>query len=218
MSTKIILDKFCLRQFVKSVSSSSFIDFDSKEFEKIVNEKYIQSLNVMKEKNINIKDFDNNPILKSGYASFCKHIFIENFVKNLTPSAIEITTENESLIKTAYEARTEKELPVLRRFIQKTDLKTELKNAKYLDIILYSKEQISKENEAMNEKDENKDIDYDFGIISIKPQDVDYEQPMDPITMMRNALGKEEGGSGIPLDREKYLQSVSFWEKHVILK
>jgi len=24
---------------------------------------------------------------------------------------------------------------------------------------------------------------------------------MDPITMMRNALGKAEGGSGVPLDR-----------------
>ena len=26
---------------------------------------------------------------------------------------------------------------------------------------------------------------------------------MPPITMMRNALGKEEGGSGVKLDREK---------------
>ena len=28
-----------------------------------------------------------------------------------------------------------------------------------------------------------------WGIISIKPQMVDYELPMNPITMMRNALG-----------------------------
>jgi hypothetical protein len=27
------------------------------------------------------------------------------------------------------------------------------------------------------------------------------ETPMEPITMMRNALGKTEGGSGVPLDR-----------------
>lgn len=59
--------------------------------------------------------------------------------------------------------------------------------------------------------DPNKDIDYDWGIISIKPQDVDYEIPMLPITMMRNAVGKEEGGSGVPLVRELYLQSVEFW-------
>lgn len=31
---------------------------------------------------------------------------------------------------------------------------------------------------------------------------------MDPITMMRNALGVEEGGSGVKLSRDKYLESV----------
>lgn len=51
----------------------------------------------------------------------------------------------------------------------------------------------------MGNVDPNKDIDYDFGIISVKPQDVPHETPMDPITMMRNALGKEEGGSGVKL-------------------
>jgi len=33
---------------------------------------------------------------------------------------------------------------------------------------------------------------------------IDTEIVMDPITMMRNALGKEEGGSGVTLDREAY--------------
>ena len=32
-------------------------------------------------------------------------------------------------------------------------------------------------------------------------QDEEYETPMQPITMLRNALGKEEGGSGVPLER-----------------
>ncbi len=40
------------------------------------------------------------------------------------------------------------------------------------------------------------------------------ETPMAPITMMRNALGVEEGGSGVPLDREAYLRSVAFWSTH----
>ena len=34
---------------------------------------------------------------------------------------------------------------------------------------------------------------------------------MDPITMMRNALGKAEGGFGVPLAREKYMESVKYW-------
>jgi hypothetical protein len=41
---------------------------------------------------------------------------------------------------------------------------------------------------------------------------------MDPITMMRNALGKEHGGSGVGLDRQKYMESVQFWTKHAIVK
>ena len=44
------------------------------------------------------------------------------------------------------------------------------------------------------------------GLISIKAQTVDYEIPMNPITMMRNALGKANGleleawalGCGVP--------------------
>ena len=46
-----------------------------------------------------------------------------------------------------------------------------------------------------------------WGIISVKAQSVDYELPMQPITMMRNALGKEEGGSGVGMDRDKYKES-----------
>ena len=61
------------------------------------------------------------------------------------------------------------------------------------------------------------ELDYDWGIISIKFQDCDFEIPMDPITAMRNALGPKEGGSGVPLDREAYLKSVEFWKNHVVL-
>lgn len=57
----------------------------------------------------------------------------------------------------------------------------------------------------MGQTDPNRDIDYDYGIVSVKFEDEMKETPMDPITMMRNALGKSEGGSGVPLNREKYL-------------
>jgi hypothetical protein len=70
----------------------------------------------------------------------------------------------------------------------------------------------------MGKVDPNKDIDYDFGIVSVKFEDEKKETPMDPITMMRNALGKAEGGSGVPLDRVKYMESVKFWEKRALVK
>ena len=47
-----------------------------------------------------------------------------------------------------------------------------------------------------------------------QPQDGPAETPMQPITMLRNALGKEEGGSGVPLDRAKYAASVAYWSAH----
>lgn len=58
---------------------------------------------------------------------------------------------------------------------------------------------------------ENINKDFDWGVISIKPQNENFELQMDPITMMRNALGVEYGGSGVPLEKEKYLDSVKFW-------
>jgi Protein of unknown function (DUF3228) len=41
---------------------------------------------------------------------------------------------------------------------------------------------------------------------------------MQPITIMRNALGIEEGGSGVPLNREKYIESTAFWVENVAIK
>ncbi len=70
----------------------------------------------------------------------------------------------------------------------------------------------------MGTKDPNADVDYDYGIISVKPQDVDNELPMQPITIMRNALGKEYGGSGVPLVEEKYRASVKFWSEFALIK
>ena len=34
---------------------------------------------------------------------------------------------------------------------------------------------------------------------------------------MRNALGKEEGGSGVPIDRAAYAKSVEYHERHAPL-
>jgi len=53
--------------------------------------------------------------------------------------------------------------------------------------------------------------------VSIKAQNVDSELPMQPITVMRNALGKDQGGSGVPLDREAYMKSYEYWNKHATI-
>ena len=117
--------------------------------------------------------------------------------------------------RTGYAARTEKELAVLERWFPKESV--ELPVAKYLDIILYSRAQVIEECKEMNEEFTLGD-DIEWGIVAIKAQDEDYETPMTPITMLRNALGKSEGGSGVPLEREKYLQSVKYWSTRATTK
>ena len=153
--------------------------------------------------------------LKPGYAPFCKHLFMENFT-TATSGTAEITEENKGKLESGYEARRENELAVLARWFPKDSFKADV--AKYLDIILYSKDQVQEENKAMGTEDPNKDIDYKYAIISVKPQDVDHELPMQPITMMRNSLGKEYGGSGVPFDQDKYKESVEYWQKNALIK
>eukprot|EP01080_Neovahlkampfia_damariscottae_P008997 gene8997-1096_t len=189
------LDKFCFRQFEENYTGS--------RIENISKEDFINKINELFE--------TNNYKLKDGYAPFCKHVFVPNFC-GAKVSVLEITKENEHLLETGYQSRTPKELPVLVRWFPKEKIKIE--EAKFLDVILYSREQIIKENEAIGEKNTDEEP---WGVISVKSQNEDFETPMNPITMMRNALGKEEGGSGVPLDRLKYQESVDYWKNHAII-
>ena len=58
----------------------------------------------------------------------------------------------------------------------------------------------------------------EWGIVAILGQSHGNEEPMHPETMIRNALGIKQGGSGVPLNKEKYLKSVEFWDKNVTVK
>lgn len=202
---KVILDEFVYKQFDKT-KVKNYIDYPINDFESKLNE-IIQT---------------EHPVLKDGYADFCKHIFINNFVKGFKPRCLEINDETSKLIKTSYDARRESELPVLIRYIPIDSIDfNKIEDAKLIDIILYSKQQVLIEMKAMKEEpkkiEDMEKKDFDYGVVGIKPQNVDYELPMLPITMMRNALGVEEGGSGIKLDRQKYKESVNYWEKNVLI-
>ena len=142
---KIVLDPFCYPAFEpKDENTPAAVEFDKEEFTVRVNEFYVT-----------YKDTK----LIDGYAPFWKHLFIENFTTAKTGTA-EITPENESLLKTGYEARRDNELAVLCRWFDKTQFTPQV--AKYLDIILYSNEQVQEENKAMGTEDPNKHIDYDY--------------------------------------------------------
>jgi hypothetical protein len=85
-------------------------------------------------------------------------------------------------------------------------------------VVLYSREQLLKEHSAGEYKDEPLYFDADWGVVAILGQMSSDEEPMKPITMMRNALGISEGGSGVTIDRERYTQSVEFWSKNATVK
>ncbi len=180
------LDAFAGRQFNEHYSGGNKIDPKfKKDFADKVNELY----DTGKYK------------LHDGYAPFCKHLFLPNWT-GAEVSVLPITVDNEHFIRSAYQSRRAEELPVLARWFPRELVSKYVTEAKYLDIILYSREQIKKESEDLptgEAAEENVD-DIPWGIISIKAQDEDHETPMQPITAMRNALGRDQGGSGVPID------------------
>lgn len=192
----LVMDAFALRQFNNPSYAGSQIFFDPVEFEAKVNEAYEGGL----------------PLV-DGYAPFCKHIFVPNFC-GAKCGYVPLSDEIVPLVRSGYEARTPQELPVLTQWVDAKDITAPV--ATHLDVILYSREQINNENTAMGRP--ISDSTAPWGIISIKTQMCGHELPMQPITMMRNALGKEEGGSGVKLDKVEYLNSVMFWSKHVPIK
>lgn len=140
-----------------------------------------------------------------GYAPLCSLRFYNNW----TDARLGITKIGVGIIhgiRSEYEARHEGELPVLVRYMVGSRLDPV---AKYLCVIVYDKEQMAKEGTV---------IDGDCAVVNILRLSELVEPPLPPITMMRNALGVSEGGSGVPLNRQKYMESVEFWSKHVAIK
>lgn len=215
IGSHVTLDPFCFKQFPPPYSprpSPTFSSTTPQELTKRVDD-FIAA-----------NGKGGEACLKPGYAPFCKHVFIPNFTEAVV-STLPITPDILPHIRTKYEARTPKELPVLVRYIPLSLVpnvasKSDLPRAKFLDVILYSREQINKESEAMGKAVEMAPDGSPlpgWGIVSIKPQDVEKELPMNPITAMRNALGREYGGSGREILKEEYMEAVAFWDENVVI-
>ena len=145
---------------------------------------------------------NDHPPLKvlDGYAPFCKLHVHRNWTSTRC-LAVPVNDDNRHLLRSDYEARNSDELPVLVRWFEGLVPPV----AEYLIAILYSAEQLAKEGSPINA---------DWGIVGCMYTMEPGETPMAPITLMRNALGVEEGGSGVALDREAYARSVEFWRTH----
>ncbi len=135
-----------------------------------------------------------------GYAPFCKLHVHRNWTSTRCLT-VPITDANRSRLRCAYEARTKEELPVLVRWFEGVEPAL----ANWFVVILYSRAQLAKEGSP---------IDADWGVVGCLYTAEPEEVPMAPITMMRNALGVDEGGSGVPIDRDAYRRGVDFWERN----
>lgn len=178
----IVLTKFARRRlFPKDGRRNAITGTDALAFERYINE--------------------HEPVrVLDGYAPFCKLQVFENWTSTKV-AAVPITPANEHQLRSAYEARTDEELPVLNRWFEGV----EPPRANYLLVILYDREQLEKEAEP---------IAADWGVVGCLATAEAKETPLAPITMLRNALGVHEGGSGVALDREAYQASVDFWSRH----
>lgn len=178
-----------------------------------------------------------------GYASFCRNIIVKNdFVENVPATVMEITPENDSFLRTKYQRRGgPDELEFLIRYFCMSDLKEaglELNQVPYFCLEFYSKEHLINEDiQGLAKNYPNVPVEdlslevkqkyhyafddpntiNDWVCINIKMQIEDKPIPMAPQTIIVNALGPYVGGSGAPLKREKYEESVNFFKKYAFV-
>lgn len=199
---KIEYDPFVNRQFSPGFSGTK-IDLEIKDqLLEVINDTYING--------------DSKQLLNSDW-NFCKYLVIKNDF-DVKCAVREITLDIYPYIRTDYVQRTPDELAILSRFAQlPPGFKSQ--KANYIVLVLYSKRQLEKE---FKPKEEGQEFYFDnsveWGIVSIMGTMEPKPDPLVPITIMRNALGIEEGGNGETLNRESYNESVEFWSKYILVK
>ena len=210
----IKLTGFAKRQFDSKFGATNILDYTPEEFEAKICDLQITYARNSK-KILYFFDGGLSVFAIDGYAPFCKLLPIKNFT-DARVGSMPITLENYQYIRSGYSARKESELPIFSRWLE---LPISKPRAEYLMLVLYSKEQIDKESDTQDGGlDVDWGVDVDWGIVAILGQSHNHEEPMKPETMIRNALGISEGGSGVPLDRDAYLKSVDFWSKNITVK
>jgi hypothetical protein len=235
---KIKVTPFAERHFKKSFGGTKILNMSVEEFENSIPTIFQESTShkFLSSSFVNVMD---------GYAPFCKLAAIRNFTDACVGS-MPITLENYQYIRSGYSARRDSELPVFSRWLELPVKKPKaeyLVLVLYNRDQIISEGLVDKEHnvkalydtavsngctdtfdawkEANGWTEEEMNtfkFDADWGIVAILGQSHPDEEPMKPETMIRNALGKEEGGSGVPLNREAYLKSVEFWDKNATVK
>jgi len=80
----------------------------------------------------------------------------------------------------------------------------------FLDIVLYTKEQINADRVKSHKPPFESDATY--YIVAIKAQPLPCVLPLQPEQILRNAFMR-----GLAMDRKEYQEAVTFWEKHALV-
>ena len=199
---KIEYDPFVTRQFSQNFSGTK-VNLEIKdELLEVINDAY---------------DYASTETMLDSEWGFCKYLVLPNEF-GVKCAVRPITLDIYPYIRTDYSQRTPEELAVLTRYVQ---LPPGFKSAEanYIVLVLYSKEQLQKEFKPKEDGQEFYfDDDVEWGVVSIMGTMEPKPDPLVPITIMRNALGIEEGGNGETLNREVYNESVEFWSKYILVK
>jgi len=211
MNSEIILTDFAERHFDPDFSGTR-LSIDKNEFVEIVNNRFNFMLkNPPSALNNDIRVYD-------GYAPFCKLLSIDNPLNNVRVGTAKITLENSQYLKSGYSTRKEGEFPVLSRWLEYPERRF-IPNAKYLIVVLYDVNQLEKEFYSHGENKHEVFVkNFDYGVVAILAQEGYEEEPMAPMTMIRNSMDTKYGGSGVEFNEEKYNKSVEFWSTHAIVK
>ena len=213
----IKITDFAKRHFDPKFGGTKITDMSVEEFELKLNSELNLYYGIREGRNF-LEITSDIKALLPGYADFCKLVCVKNTTSARTGS-LPITMANYQYLRSGFSSRTPNELAVMERWFE---LPIPAPRAEYLMVVLYSKEQVNKERNVEIEKNGPggwaPDFEGDWGVVAILGQMYAGEEPMKPITMMRNALGIEEGGSGVTIDKQRYAKSVAFWSENATVK
>lgn len=205
----IKISEFALRHFDHKFGGTKILSMEPKDFEQYLNTFKDLYFDKPEDRMIDSVDGHVRVDILDGYAPFCKLLVMANITDAKTGS-LPITDANYQFLRHGYSARRDDELAVLGRWF---DFPPGIKKptAKYTVSILYDKAQMNKELRSEYDKkmanggvdsfglEAPEEFDADWGVVAILGQMTPKEEPMQPITMMRNYMDISMGGSGMKL-------------------
>ncbi len=205
----IKLTDFALRHFDPEFGGTKILNVQPKDFEQYLNIFATQYFEKPEERFIDKEKGIVRVDILDGYAPFCKLLVMKNITDAKT-GTLPITIENFQYLRRGYSARREGEFAVASEWLE-LPMKSLVPRAEYTVSILYDRAQMDRElksdyDRSLADNDINaigleapEPFDADWGVVAILGQMQPKEEPMKPITMMRNYMDLSMGGSGMKM-------------------